>query len=80
MGPQTLKIDRTKYLDILNSQGVNAALTALHKDTIDWEIESFEGQAGWQPDLWEKLEEVRVFSRELWDIGLSKSPTSGGPL
>lgn len=80
MGPDTLTIDKAKYIDILNVQGVNAALTALHKDTIDWEIESFEGQAGWQPALWEKLEEVRVFSRELWDMGLNRSPTSGGSL
>lgn len=73
------KIDRQKYIGILKSQGVNAAVTALHNDTAQWEFESFEGQKGWQPEMWNELKEVRVFSRELWDMGLATSPTSGGP-
>ena len=74
------KIDREKYIGILRSQGVNAALTALHNDTAQWEYDSFEGTQGWQPEMWREIEEVRVFSRELWEIGLSQSPTAGGTL
>jgi hypothetical protein len=74
------KIDRDKYIDILKAQGVNAAVTALHNDVAAWEYESFEGPKGWQPGMWRELEEIRVFSRELWDLGLSQSRTSGGTI
>jgi hypothetical protein len=70
-----MQIDREKYVQILNTQGVNAALTQLHLDVRDWEYEAFEGEKGWQPAMWEELEKVRGFSRELWEIALRKSPT-----
>lgn len=62
--------DREKYLAIVRSQGVEAALTQLHRDTTQWEVEAFEGPKGWQPDLWKKLQDVRDFSRELWELAL----------
>lgn len=65
-------LDKEKYLKILKTDGLSAALTTLHRDSWEWEHETFEGQAGWQPDMYEKLEEVRKFSRELWDT-LSKN-------
>jgi hypothetical protein len=71
-----MEIDRQKYLQIFNSQGVNAALTQLHLDVRDWEYEAFEGEKGWQPALWSELEKVRNFSRELWEMALeTPSPT-----
>jgi hypothetical protein len=62
-----LKLDKEKYLQIMKSQGLSAALTTLHNDTNVLEIESFEGQKGWQPELYEYLKEVRDFSRDLWN-------------
>lgn len=64
--------NKEKYLSILKREGATAALTQLHMDTIKWEIEAFEGAKGYQPDLWSALEEVRVFSRELWDLGINQ--------
>ena len=61
-----MKIDREKYIKILKSQGLSAALTALHRDTEKLEFEAFEGKAGYQPELVEYLEGVREFSRDLW--------------
>lgn len=71
----SLVLDKEKYLRILKSDGVSAALTALHKDTIGWEYEAFEGKKGYQPDMWADIEEVRNFSRELWEIAL-KNPSN----
>jgi hypothetical protein len=66
----SFSFDREKYLQILNTEGISAALTTLHKDTIGWEYQSFEGEKGYQPQMWEKLNEVREFSRQLWEIAL----------
>ncbi len=68
----TFQLDREKYLGILRDEGVQAALTALHKDTNLWEIETFEGEKGYQPQMFQDLIEVRRFSRELWDISLKQ--------
>lgn len=67
-----IQIDKSKYLEIARTSGVNAALTALHQDTNVWEIETFEGDQGYSPEMWKDLEEVRNFSRELWEIALGK--------
>ena len=61
------KLDREKYLAILKKDGLHAAITALHEDARELEFATFEGQEGYQPELWKQLEEVRSFSRELWD-------------
>jgi hypothetical protein len=66
-------IDRKKYIDIMNRESVNAALTELHKDVRNWELEAFEGQKGWQPQMWDELAKVRSFSRELWEMALQQS-------
>ncbi len=68
MGLSEFNFDKEKYLKIMKSQGVQAALTALHKDTNKWEIYSFEGEKGYQPKIWQELEKVREFSRSLWDM------------
>lgn len=68
-----LHIDKQRYLDLMRTDGVNAALTELHKDTNVWEIETFEGDQGYSPEMWKDLEEVRTFSRELWEAALNKS-------
>jgi hypothetical protein len=64
------QFDREKYIHIMRSEGVGAALTALHLDTERWEVETFEGDKGWQPEMFKDLEGVREFSRELWEMSL----------
>jgi hypothetical protein len=64
------QFDRDKYIRIMRSEGVGAALTALHLDTEGWEVETFEGDKGWQPEMFKDLMGVREFSRELWEMSL----------
>lgn len=66
------KFDREKYLMILQAEGLNAALTALHREIERLEFETFEGREGWQPEIFEQLKEIRTFSRELWDSQLNQ--------
>jgi hypothetical protein len=66
------RLNKEKYLEILRNQGLSAALTALHRDTEKVEFETFEGQQGWRPELFEYLKEVRNFSRELWNTQLTQ--------
>ena len=68
-----LKIDKEKYHQIVRSEGLNAALTRLYRDTEHWEWDTFEGEKGYQPQQWEVLRDVRAFARELWDSSLSGS-------
>jgi hypothetical protein len=70
-----IQLDREKYIRILRSEGVNAALTALHADTDFMELETFEGEKGFQPEMWNDLEKVRNFSRELWQVALNEIKT-----
>lgn len=56
----------------MNTQGANTALTALHADIELWEQETFEGQKGYQPEMWNELSVARAFSRELWKQRLKK--------
>jgi hypothetical protein len=67
------QFDREKYLRILKSEGADAALTALHADIESWEQETFEGEKGYQPDMWKGLFQAREFSRELWEMTLKQS-------
>jgi hypothetical protein len=64
------KFEKEKFIRLMKSKGVSAALTALHEETNQWENETFEGSLGYQPELWEQLNQVREFSRELWEIAL----------
>jgi hypothetical protein len=66
------KLNRDYYLNLVQEKGISAAITALHSDTREIEHESFEGTKGYQPDLIAYLEEVRTFSRELWNIPYQK--------
>jgi len=71
-----LKFDRQKYLRMIQTHGNNAALTALHADIESWEHETFEGEKGYQPELWKNLADARAFSRELWEAALKPSSVS----
>lgn len=62
--------DREKYLALVKTHGLPAALSALHQDIERLEFETFEGREGWRPELFEELKKIRSFSRELWDSQL----------
>ncbi len=70
------QLDRAKYIDILKTDGLPAALTTLHRDSEVLEHETFEGVGGYKPELYAFLEEVRTFSRELWRVSLGETPTA----
>lgn len=71
-----VKLDRSKYIEILKAEGLSAALTALHLDSERMEFETFEGRDGFRADLYAYLEEVRSFSRELWRVSLGETPNA----
>ena len=65
-----ITLNKEKYLQIADIQGVGAAVTALHKEIEYWEHQTFEGKEGYRPDYWLELEKFRDFSRALWDLHL----------
>ena len=64
--------DKQKYLDMTHAQGLQTAVNQLHHDL--WEVEKvcFDTPTGYEPEVWKTLNEMRIFSRELWDLKLSK--------
>lgn len=62
------ELDKEKYLKILKTEGLPAAITALHEEMDRMEIESFEGPQGYQPEYWESIKKFREFSCELWTL------------
>ncbi len=70
--PKLIQIDREKYFAIAQAEGVSAALTQLHLDLEKMEFETFEGEKGYQPEMFRELDEVRMFSRELWQLALDR--------
>ena len=61
---------KQKYLDLVKSDGLEAAVNALHQDLWTLEQECFDTPEGYQPGVWKHLNELRLFSRELWDLKL----------
>lgn len=76
MSENSIQLDRAKYIEIVKSEGLSAALTALHRDSERMEFETFEGRDGYKADLYAYLEEVRSFSRELWRVSLGTMPSA----
>lgn len=60
-------LDKEKYFRILREEGLPAALTALHHEKELLEYATFEGENGYQPELFAKVQEYCTFSRELWN-------------
>jgi hypothetical protein len=69
------KFEKEKYVQLMKSQGISSTLTQLQKDTSEWEYQAFEGEKGYQPEMWNELQKVREFSRELWDLALQNETT-----
>lgn len=65
-------LNRQKYLDIVQAQGISAALTTLHRDMAIVEYQAFEGNRKAEPEMLAQLNEMRDFSREIWEIDLRR--------
>lgn len=55
------------YLELVKTLGHREAVNQLHQDLWQLEKTCFDGTQGYQPEAWTKLNEMRLFSRELWD-------------
>ncbi len=64
-------LDREKYFQILKNESLSAALTTLHRDSELLEFDTFEGRDGYKAEFYQRLEEYREFSRELWRTSLA---------
>jgi len=64
----SLVFERDKYLQIVKTQGLTTAVSTLHHDLWETEYRCFESQTGYDPVIWKQLNEMRQFSRELWDM------------
>ena len=62
---------KEKYLGLVKTEGLQNAINQLHHDLWQLEQECFDSPDGYQPDLWKQLNELRLFSRELWDLKLA---------
>jgi hypothetical protein len=62
---------KDRYLDLAKSEGLQNAVNQLHHDLWSLEKECFDSPDGYRPELWKKLNELRIFSRELWDQKLN---------
>ncbi len=60
-------LDKERYFQILRTNGLHAALTELHREKEQLEFVTFEGEKGYRPELFQKIEEYCEFSRELWN-------------
>lgn len=69
MTPQNFT--KQKYLDIAKQDGIQNAVNQLHHDLWSLEQECFDTPNGYQPESWKLLNELRLFSRELWDLKLA---------
>ncbi len=61
---------KEKYLELAKRAGVQSAVQALHHELWTLEQECFDTPEGYRPEIWAKLNELRLFSRELWDLNL----------
>ncbi|MBC7395887.1 MAG: hypothetical protein H7333_00465 [Bdellovibrionales bacterium] len=62
---------KEKYLQLAKTDGIENAVNQLHHDLWQLEQNCFDGPDGYQSDLWKQLNELRLFSRELWDLKLA---------
>jgi hypothetical protein len=62
---------KEKYLQLAQAEGLQNAVNQLHHDLWNLEQICFDSPDGYQPEVWKTLNEMRIFSRELWDLKLS---------
>jgi hypothetical protein len=67
----TTAFKKEKYLEIARNQGPERAVNELHQDLWALEQECFDTPEGYRSEVWKQLNELRLFSRELWDLKLT---------
>lgn len=67
-----LPFTKDRYFSMAQSEGLQNAVNKLHHDLWQVEQECFDTPNGYQPEMWKTLNEMRLFSRELWDLKLSQ--------
>lgn len=67
-----IPFDKERYYQHAKNHGLQDAVNKLHHDLWEVEQECFDTPNGYQPDMWRTLNEMRLFSRELWDLKLSQ--------
>ncbi len=65
------QMTKEKYLELAKKEGLQKAVHQLHHDLWTLEQECFDTPEGYQAEVWKKLNELRIFSRELWDMKLN---------
>jgi hypothetical protein len=70
---EILPFNKDRYFEMAKVQGLTEAVNRLHHDLWEVERECFDTPDGYQPDLWKTLNQMRLFSRELWDLKLNDS-------
>lgn len=69
----TISFNREKYLGIARTESLSKAVTTLHQDIWEVEYQCFENENGYNAAVWKTLTEMRLFSREMWDLKLKPS-------
>jgi hypothetical protein len=62
--------EREKYISIAKNETLSKAVATLHQDMWEVEYQCFENVEGYDPQVWKLLTEMRLFSREMWDLKL----------
>ena len=65
---EQIQFDRNKYIQMAKSTGFQNAVNQLHQDLWEIEKECFDTPVGYRPEVWKTLNDMRIFSRELWDL------------
>jgi hypothetical protein len=62
---------------MVKTHGLSAAISALHQEKEQLEYATFEGEKGYDPELWKVVQEYCDFSRALWDKAMEQNPNTG---
>jgi hypothetical protein len=62
---------KTKLINMAKAKGPQTAVNHLHHQLWVMEQECFDTPEGYRPEVWKQLNEMRLFSRELWDLNLA---------
>ena len=62
---------KERYLELAKKEGPEKAVNQLHQDLWLLEQDCFDTPEGYRADRWKQLNELRLFSRELWDMKLA---------
>lgn len=65
-----ISVDRDHWFQVAEKSGLSAALTRLEATIQEYEKNAFEGEKGFDPELYEGIKALRTLSRDLWESRL----------